>query len=104
VYAILRAAFMSDEPVRGAPSIDAFSVEKVENETWRSTLSFSLSLLLFPVSLSVSLPVSPWLFPIFPLVLISFHLAYPPCRWTTAFAGGTRCSLTAGDSICARVT
>lgn len=34
MYAILRAAFMSDEPVRGAPSFDAFSVEKEENEAW----------------------------------------------------------------------
>lgn len=42
---ILRAAFMSDEPVRGAPSIDAFSVEK--KETKRGALQHP-SVILYP--------------------------------------------------------
>lgn len=41
---------MSDEPVRGAPSIDAFSVEKVENEAW--------SVRQLPVSLLILHPLS----------------------------------------------
>lgn len=54
MYAILRAAFMSDEPVRGAPSIDAFSVEKVENEAW-SVRQFLVFLLILHPSQILSL-------------------------------------------------
>lgn len=79
MYAILRAAFMSDEPVRGAPSIDAFSVEKVENEVRHPPVS--------PHSLS------------FFRSLVSFRA--PSSAWT-AFDDGTRDS--AADSICARAT
>lgn len=70
---------MSDEPVRGAPSIDAFSVEKVENEVRHPPVS--------PHSLS------------FFRSLVSFRV--PSSAWT-AFDGGTRDS--AADSICARAT
>lgn len=79
MYAILRAAFMSDEPVRGAPSIDAFSVEKVENDVRQPPVS--------PHSLS------------FFRSLVSFRV--PSSAWTT-FDEGTRDS--AADSICARAT
>lgn len=79
MYAILRAAFMSDEPVRGAPSIDAFSVEKVENDVRHPPVSpHSLSFFRSHVSFRVS--SSAWI----------------------AFDGGTRDS--AADSICARAT
>lgn len=79
MYAILRAAFMSDEPVRGAPSIDAFSVEKVENEVRHPPVS-PRSLSFFRSHVSFRVPSSAW----------------------TAFDGGTRDS--AADSICARAT
>lgn len=68
---------MSDEPVRGAPSIDAFSVEKVENDVRHPPVS--------PHSLS------------FFRSLVSFRV--PSSAWT-ALDGGTRDS--AADSICAR--
>lgn len=45
---------MSDEPVRGAPSIDAFSVEKVENEAW-SVRQFLVFLLILHPSQILSL-------------------------------------------------
>lgn len=79
MYAILRAAFMSDEPVRGAPSIDAFSVEKVENEVRHP-------------------PVSPYSLSFF-RSFVSFRVS--SSGWT-AFNEGTRDS--AADSICARAT
>lgn len=44
LYAILRAAFMSDEPVRGAPSIDAFSFRSERVTRGTSTLRRSPSL------------------------------------------------------------
>lgn len=71
---------MSDEPVRGAPSIDAFSVEKVENEVRHPPVS--------PHSLS------------FFRSLVSFRV--PSSAWIEALDGGTRDS--AADSIYARAT
>lgn len=50
LYAILRAAFMSDEPVRGAPSIDAFSFRSQRVTRGTSTLRHIVLLLLFSLS------------------------------------------------------
>lgn len=58
---------MSDEPVRGAPSIDAFSVEKVENDVRHPPVS-PHSLSFFRSLVSSRVPSSAW----------------------TAFCGGTR--------------
>lgn len=64
LYAILRAAFMSDEPVRGAPSFDAFSFRSqrvgVRTSRQRSvvlSLSFPLRLFLYSLFDSLSLIV-----------------------------------------------
>jgi len=106
VYAILRAAFMSDEPVRGAPSIDAFSVEKVENETWRAfdVLSLFLFPSFSPLSLCLSASLSLVALPDLPSRSSRF-LAYPRLsslpldhrirRWHTLLSHGGRFDLRA---------
>lgn len=81
---ILRAAFMSDEPVRGAPSVDAFSVEK--KETKRGAFNIPLSLVILYLSF---------------VLLFTFALASFLDRGIFG-QGNTR--LSKGDSICARAT